>query len=199
MLTRRAFLKTSVAASAIAGSTSLGALQSARLNTNDVPTLVFADENNPQATLFSGAWATGSGPMPSSTERDVTGQIAEIESFCNANPNGLVFGLTRDSDFFVLEHTAAQMGFSLHYRGVHDFRETALLHEIDAPHTVALPLAKHLQQAQEAWPQMLAGALPLIAQADGPQTRTKVAVPAVYQPEESGYLMSWMLKANNAS
>ncbi len=196
MLTRRAFLKSTVAASAIAGSTGLAALQSKRLESHDIPTLVFADENNLQATLFANTW-NGSAPLPSATARDVAGQMGEIDNFCRTHPDGIVFGLTRDSDFFVLEHTAAQRGFSVHYRATHDFRGAALVHDIDAPHAVALPLSTSLQQARAAWPQMLASALPLIAQAQGTLTRAKTTVAATYNRADSGYLVSWMLKANS--
>lgn len=198
MLTRRAFLKTTVAASALAGSTGLAALHSERLESHGIPTLVFADESNPQATLFANTW-NGSAPLLSATARDVAGQMGEIDNFCRTHPNGIVFGLTRDSDFFVLEHTAGQRGFSVHYRAIHDFRGVALIHEIDAPHAVALPLSTSLQQARAAWPQMLAGALPLIARAEGTLTRAKTTVAATYNGADSGYLVSWMLKANNAS
>lgn len=200
MLTRRAFLKTTAATAAIAGSSNgLAALQGKRLESNDIPTLVFADENNPRAAVFANSWSRGSTPVPSTTARDVAGQMGEIDHFCRIHPDGIVFGLTRDSDFFVLEHTAAQRGFSVHYRATHDFRGAVLVHEIDAPQAVALSLNTSLERAGAAWPQMLASALPLIARAQGALTRTRTTVATSYNGADSGYLVSWMLKATTAS
>lgn len=197
MLTRRAFLKSTVAASALAGSTGLAALQGDRRQVGELPSLVFTDEIDPQAALFANAWSNGAAPIPAATARDVADQIGEIDRFCQTCPNGIVFGLTRDSDFFVLEHTAAQRGFSVHYRATHDFRGTSLVHQIDAPLSVALPLTASLRQAQTAWPQLLAGALPLIAHAQGAITRANTTVAAAYSGADSGYLLSWMLKVTH--
>lgn len=204
MLTRRSFLKTTLAtgaAVATTGSTAAAALQSARVNTATVPALIFADGNYAQTSEFS-ATLSQAAPTPSlshvdksSIDKDVLQQIGKVEEFCKTTPQGVLIGLTRDSDFFILEHTAAQHGFALHYKGVHDFRGEVMRHEISAPDTLAPELAKTLAHAEDAWPQQLARIAPGILEARGEASNAETLAALSYRSDEPGYLVSWILKA----
>ena len=194
MLTRRAFLKTTLAASATLSSTALLALQSRQQNLSDAPFLIFADETNAQAATFSSALAS----TPSYIHRDVTAQLAEVESFCKEQPKGVLFGLTRDSDFMVLEQAAMGHGFSVHYKGIHDFRNTQMRHQVQAPQSFARTLASAMQEAQYDWPRQLANAAPLIAAMHSKnatdQSVEEALVSLEYRNGDPGYLVSWMMK-----
>ncbi|MBQ0799504.1 MAG: hypothetical protein KBT63_09475 [Porticoccaceae bacterium] len=212
MLTRRTFLKTTLGAStlaATAGSAGVAALQSTLLNNNSVPVLVFADGGYEQTLAFSTVFSTISSstsntdplstPSPtkqtlSHIDKDVAAQIREVDDFCGTNADGVLIGLTRDSDFFILEHTAAQHGFKLQYKGVHDFRGEFMRHQVSAPETLAPVLADTLNKAQHSWPQQLARIAPTIVQAQGELVDVELQTTLNYQNDEPGYLVSWLLK-----
>ena len=215
MLTRRTFLKTTLGASTVvatAGSAGVAALQSTLLETNSVPVLVFADGGYEQTLAFSAALSATLPSAPdlnpitnpvqnkarqtlSHIDKDVAAQIREVDDFCGSNPDGALIGLTRDSDFFILEHTAAQHGFKLHYKGVHDFRGELMRHQVSAPGALAPALADTLSKAQHSWPQQLAGIAPSIVQAQGELLEAEAQATLDYQNDEPGYLVSWLLKA----
>lgn len=203
MLTRRSFLKTTLATSAVVattGATAAVALQSALIDTAEVPVLIFADGSYGQTSEFSAALSIDSNAAskltpPSYIDKDVLEQLNEVEAFCQTTPQGVLMGLTRDSDFFILEHTAAQHGFRLHYKGVHDFRDEAMRHEITAPDTLAPALAETLAQAKHTWPQQLARVVPEIIEAQGQAGNAEALAALNYRNDEPGYLVSWILKA----
>jgi hypothetical protein len=194
MLTRRAFLKTTIAATAAVGSATSVALQSNRHNIDQIPLLIFTDNSDPKVKLFSGSLATSLVSEISCIDKDVATQIGEVTDFCHRNPEGLLYGLTRDSDFFVLEHTAAQQGFSLHYKGVHDFRAELMRHQVDAPRGIAGPLINAFKQAEDKWPEVLGGAAQLIAASGGNIIAEETLVALDYSTGDPGYLVSWMMK-----
>ena len=209
MLTRRAFLKTTATASAVsatlASQATSAALHSIRQDTGTTPLLVFSDGDQGQTAQFSAALssekiAEQSSPRLASSlhsriHKDVADQIREVDDFCRSTPQGVLIGLTRDSDFFILAHTAAQHGFELHYKGVHDFRGQEMRHEINAPQGIASALAKTLQQAQHQWPQQLANVTPTIIEAQGSLRTEEVQATLEYRSDDPGYLVSWILKA----
>lgn len=207
MQTRRSFLKTSIAGTGLLVSTGTNAfaLQSIQERAESIPVLIFSDENSALTTAFSTTLskpgssadktALSSPATVSQIDRDVLRQTEELKTFCLNTPKGVLIGLTRDSDYFVLEHSAAELGFTPLYKGIHDFRGELMRHKITAPEPLAPAVAETLAHAQGSWPKQLARVIPDLVLAGGDAQSAEAVSTEPYQSSESGYLVSWVLKA----
>ena len=103
------------------------------------------------------------------------------------------FGLSRDSQFFLIEQMASELGYRLGYQGRHDYRDGALRHRLNGARGVLDALAPQLRDAGAAWTAPLARALPALVsdRSRGAEVELKVAAPR--PPDSGGYLVSWCL------
>ncbi len=190
MLNRRLFVKSALATNAGVLAASSQAFQLAITDTQGSPLLVFADDKAPTSSSFI-ASVTGkvSGIGP-----DVGQHFDVLSTFCRESPSGRVVGLTRSSDFFVLEQVAKDFGFYARYSASHRHTGNIIAHEVSASAGAAEHIASSLKDAGEHWPQWLAGNIGTLSHGHSQSTTVinQVVVPNVARQE---FLVSWILSA----
>lgn len=103
------------------------------------------------------------------------------------------FGLTRDSQFFVIEQMAGALGYCLGYHGVHDYRDGGLRHCLHGASDRVNRLAQALRLAGAAWAEPLAATIPALSHDRTRDTLVEVRGDASRPADSGGYLVSWCL------
>jgi len=152
MLSRRIFIKSALATHAGIVATSSHAIQLALDSAQEIPLLVFADDK----ALNSKNFIANVTDENSSIELDIGQHFDLLREFCKESPGGQITGLTRDSDFFVLEQVAKDFGFYVQYSATHSYTGNTLTHEVSTSNEYAELIASSLKNAKESWPQWLA-------------------------------------------
>lgn len=102
-------------------------------------------------------------------------------------------GLTRDSQYFLIEQMASGRGYRRGYHGVHDYRDGSLRHSLSGARERVDGLAQALQLAGAAWAVPLAAAMPTLSHDPTRDTRVEVHSDATRPADSGGYLVSWCL------
>ena len=97
------------------------------------------------------------------------------------------FGLTRDSQFFLIEQMAGAFGYRLGYHGVHDYRTGGLRHRLSGARKSVDRLAQALRVAGAAC------TMPALSHHPTRDTRVEVRGDASRPADSGGYLVSWCL------
>ena len=103
------------------------------------------------------------------------------------------FGLTRDSQYFLIEQMAGACGYRHGYHGVHDYRDGGLRHHLHGARDRIDGLAQALRDAGQAWAVPLAAAMPALARDSTRDTRIATRGDASRPADSGGYLVSWCL------
>jgi len=190
MLSRRLFVKSALATNAGVMAASSQAFHLAITDTQGLPLLVFADD---KAATSSSFIASAAGEV-SEVGPDVGQHFDVLSTFCRESPGGRVVGLTRSSDFFVLEQVAKDFGFYASYSASHRHTGNMIVHEVTASTSAVEHIASSLKDAGEHWPQWLAGNIGTLSHGHSPSTTVmnQVVVPNVIRQE---FLVSWILSA----
>ena len=104
-----------------------------------------------------------------------------------------LFGLTRDSSYFIVASMSAPHGYRLTYHGVHDFRDGQCRHQLHGERKAMNALAANLAHAGTLWPYALAEALPRLANTQKAalfDTRCQAASATASR----GHLVSWCVE-----
>jgi hypothetical protein len=104
------------------------------------------------------------------------------------------FGLTRDSDYFIMTQRAAEHGYRAGYVGVHDYRDGSLRHTLRGARQLLVLLGAAITAAPARWPQILAHALPLLAASDHADQHLNLRSAITRPADSGGYLVSWCLR-----
>ena len=102
-------------------------------------------------------------------------------------------GLTRDSQYFLIEQMAGAHGYRVGYHGVHDYRDGSLRHQLSGACEPLHGLAHALRGAGPAWALPLAAAMPALSYHNTRDTRIEVLSDATRPADSGGYLVSWCL------
>jgi len=189
MLSRRTFIKSALVANAALLTNPSQALQLVLDNVQGQPLLTLADEKSPAAKQF----ITHVSYDNSSLGLDIGVQFERVKQFCSESPNGLISGLTRDSDFFVIEQLAKDYGFYPSYSANHIQQGNNLSHEVSASQQSADLIAHALAQAGEQWPVWLAHNTQLLPQGHQPMVASKSQIQSTHAAQD--FLVSWSLSA----
>lgn len=103
------------------------------------------------------------------------------------------FGLTRNSQFFLIEQMAGALGYRLGYHGVHNYRDGGLRHYLSGARDRVDGLAQSLRPAGAAWAEPLAATMPALSHDRKRDRRAEVRGDASRPADNGGYLVSWCL------
>ena len=186
MLTRRTFIKSSLATNlAIAAQPGL-ALGLSQYAQEDHSLLIFSDETSAQAQQFAGQLST----PHSNIEKDVGLHFDTFNRFHREQPTGWITGLTRDSDFFILEQMAATKGYRTVFSAIHETNNNTVTHQVSSSVDKAHLIADSLAQSLENWPSWLANNIISLAHHE---LATAQANSQAGSSTNNEYLVSWLL------
>ena len=191
MLSRRTFIKSALATNVAILATPSQALQQVLSRTGELPALVFADEH----ALNSKRFISSVVDNKSNIDLDIGQHFELLRQFCKESPEGLVSGLTRDSDFFVLEQVAKDFGFYTQYSATHRHSGNTLTHEVSTSKESADFIASSLKNAKDQWPQWLANHMRVLPRGNT-QLVTKKTQITLTNTDQHDFLVSWSLSSN---
>ena len=191
MLSRRTFIKSALATNVAVLATPSHALQLVLNSNNERPLLVFADSSALNSTNFISTVKDQS----ASIELDIGQHFELLSKFCKESPSGQITGLTRDSDFFVLEQVAKDFGFFPKYSAIHTYDGNVLTHEVTANKKSADVISSSLANAKEDWPTWLADNMLMLPRKASEMVTTKRQL-TVSNAKQHNYLVSWSLSAS---
>ena len=195
MLTRRTFIKSTLVANiALIAPTSM-ALTAIKNEQGEQPLLIFADENSSNASLFSKQFSEAEARI----SLDIGLHFDTFNAFCRENPNGWVSGITRDSDFFVLQQLASQHGYHTAYSATHTVSNNTLAHQVTSSAEKAPLLAQALSNAGEKWPTWLANNLATLQHATAADNTANSQIQSISQAGDNHVLVSWLLIPSNST
>lgn len=191
MLSRRTFIKSALATNVAMLATPSQALQLVLNTAKETPLLVFADSTAVTSTAF----ISNVKDQSTSLELDIGQHFELMRKFCQDSPNGQITGLTRDSDFFVLEQVAKDFGFYPQYSAIHTYDGQTLSHEVTAAEEPAQLISASLINAKEDWPSWLADNMSTLPRKSSQMVTTKSKLD-IASAKQHGYLVSWSLSAS---
>ena len=186
MLTRRTFIKSSLATNlAIAAQPGL-ALGLSQYAQEDHSLLIFSDETSAQAQQFAGQLST----PHSNIEKDVGLHFDTFNRFHREQPTGWITGLTRDSDFFILQQMAAEKGYRTAFSAIHETSNDSVTHQVTSSLDKADLIASSLSQSKDKWPSWLANNIASLAHHESAMMHANSQASSSTDNE---YLVSWLL------
>tara|TARA_B100000989_G_C19515272_1_gene461288 strand:- start:545 stop:1090 length:546 start_codon:yes stop_codon:yes gene_type:complete len=148
--------------------------------------LIFSDETSAQAQQFAGQLNT----PHSNIEKDVGLHFDTFNRFHREQPTGWITGLTRDSDFFILEQMAATKGYRTVFSAIHETNNNTVTHQVSSSVDKAHLIADSLAQSLENWPSWLANNITSLAHHE---LATAQANSQAGSSTNNEYLVSWLL------
>ncbi|MEO1888569.1 MAG: hypothetical protein ABGX33_01475 [Cycloclasticus sp.] len=195
MLTRRTFIKSTLAANiALAAPASL-ALTAIKRTQTEQALLIFADETSPNAGLFAQQFSESQAGI----NLDIGLHFDTFNAFCNDNSDGWVSGITRDSDFFVLQQLAAQQGYFTAYSATHTASASALKHRVTSSADKAPLVAQALANAGAKWPIWLAENLAILQNTTVANSTADSQTQSLPAANVDNILVSWLFVPNNST
>ena len=193
MLTRRVFLQNTLSsAAALPLLANAGGVVTGQGINSAGKVLIFSEESCTDSRAFSRSLPVRS------LNADPSVQLLELKDSFAAGEFDSVMGLTRNSNYFLIDQIAIREGYFTVYKGVHDYQPDGLIHELHGDPALVSTLAGHLALSDAQWAPALArasGALCVCRALEGMQ-RVATDIP---RPKDSpGYLVSWVLQARLA-
>ena len=185
MSTRRDFLFSVLATAALPGA--VGAAGFDRSN----PVRVIAETACADARAFGGHFSLGK-RTPSIDPRNF---LFSLERELASERPTFVYGLTRESNRFLVEQCAGAYGYRRVYLGDHRYRKGGLLHCLEGGTTALDELARSFGRGPMRWTGILSQALPLLSRADPGTQRLEVFAATRRPADSSGHLVSWLLRS----
>jgi hypothetical protein len=200
VLTRRTFIKSTLVANmALVAPASL-ALTAVKNEHSEQPLLIFADENSPSASLFSKQFSESRfNESQSNINLDIGLHFDTFNAFCKEKPNGWVSGITRDSDFFVLQQLAVKHGYHTAYSATHTVSNNTLEHRVTSSTKKAPLLAQALGNAGTKWPTWLADNLATLQNTTVANSTASSQTQSLSQADDNHVLVSWLLIPSNST
>jgi hypothetical protein len=123
---------------------------------------------------------------------DVGPAMRALEGLGQPSGSCLVFGLTRDIEYLLLQQIGLEQGFRPIYRAAHTFRDGHTEHQLHASPEVATALASRLQPADRQWSAALAGAVDLVGEST--HLGEPVALRTADAHADRADLVSWAMR-----
>jgi hypothetical protein len=200
VLTRRTFIKSTLVANmALVAPASL-ALSAIKNEHGAQPLLIFTDENSANANLFSQQFSESNvNESQAGINLDIGLHFDTFNTFCKEKPNGWISGITRDSDFFVLQQLATQHGYHTAYFATHTVSKNTLEHRVTSSAKKAPLLAQALNDAGARWPTWLADNLATLQTKTVANSTANSPIQSLSQADDNHVLASWLLIPSNSS
>jgi len=182
MLSRRTFLQsTALALSRPAGNALCAAVTApARLQ-------VITDHACADGRLFRRAL-----PLPAAaTGVDAGTYLQSIADALRQQHFDILLGLSRNSDFVLLNQTACEHGYRMIYHGQHHYDAGGIRHTLSADPAVVDEVSEALVADQHIWPRGLAAAIPVLARSGGTAATATLHAAARRPADSQGFLLSW--------
>ncbi|MFT5351458.1 MAG: hypothetical protein ACI9MF_002281, partial [Gammaproteobacteria bacterium] len=127
-------------------------------------------------------------------ETDPTSVLLELDSSFREGEYDMVFGLTRDSNFVLVEQYAQSASYQLCYQGVHQYNSRGLSHKLRAEKNVVSQLSELIKNESKDWSQLISR-VPVLSNYNEALMVSAELQTEVSSPEHSpGQLVSWLFK-----
>lgn len=186
MLSRRTFIKSSLAANLALIAQPSMALSISQNSQENYSLLIFSDESSSQAQQFTGQLSK----PHSAIEKDVGLHFDTFNQFHNEQPTGWITGLTRDSDFFILQQMAAEKGYRTVFSAIHETSNNSVTHQVTSSLGKADLIAGSLSQSKDKWPSWLANNIASLAHHESAMAHANSQASS---SSDNEYLVSWLL------
>lgn len=182
MFTRRVFLQSAFALSGL----SLWRNAFPGLITGSSHILVIAEDSCPDTQSFAQCLpANHIGLDPAQLLTDIEGGIKTAEY-------DAVFGLTRDSNYVLLEQTVRASSYRLYYEGRHRYSATGLLHRLTADKVLIRELKTQIEANADDWVKTITQ-IPATLNHDRQNLiRDEIQTKTPCPDTSPGYLVSWL-------
>jgi len=195
VLTRRTFIKSTLAANIALATPASLALTAIKSTLAEQALLIFADETSPNAGLFAQQFSKSQAGI----NLDIGLHFDTFNSFCNDNSDGWVSGITRDSDFFVLQQLAAQQGYYTAYSAAHTAFASTIKHRVTSNTDKAPLVAQALANAGAKWPIWLAENLAILQNSTVANSTANSQTQSLPAANSDNILVSWLFVPNNST
>ncbi|NKB35747.1 MAG: hypothetical protein GKR93_01070 [Gammaproteobacteria bacterium] len=130
-------------------------------------------------------------------EADPSLLLQELDKSLREKEYEFVFGLSRDSNFVLIEQYAQQNAYRLHYHGSHQYQRNTLTHSVRGNKEILESLSSQLS-GNESWTSVL-GQIPTLSDyADESMLSGKIESIRSAPANSSGHLVSWLFKVRQA-
>ncbi|MEE2982776.1 MAG: hypothetical protein VX929_05725 [Pseudomonadota bacterium] len=184
--TRRAFLQSSLIA--------LGLPLSASLKPG-----IFSEERRLRVVTDTVCddtrrFATMCGRHVEAIDVDPSRCLSSLEDDFRAHRIDLVFGLSFDSNRFLVEQIALQYAFRRDYLGMHDFRSGRFSHRLEGHGRFVDALGDAVETNPASWIEAMASSLSLLSSPDSTEKAQSTGIAPAQGTGSAAYLVSWSLR-----
>ena len=132
-----------------------------------------------------------------SIEADPSLLLQEMDKSLREKEYEFVFGLSRDSNFVLIEQYAQQNAYRLHYHGSHQYHGNTLKHSLQGSRVLIESLSPELSESK-SWASVLAQVPALTDYSDAQMLSHKIETRSITPADSSGHLVSWLFKSRRA-
>lgn len=120
--------------------------------------------------------------------------LEKLQDSVRSEKGRRVFGLTSNSNRFLIEQTLAPLGYRRTYSGEHRYKDDRLSHTFDGPHSSLERVVSGVTDSGSNWAAFLANSLEEFVAHDKLGGRMSVDVAARRPINSTGFLCSWLLQ-----
>ncbi len=120
--------------------------------------------------------------------------LQNVSAMLDEGTSHAIVGLTRDSEFVILQHLAAERGFRRTYLGRHHYQEDGLHHTLSAEGSIPNRLAAMLSANPGEWGRALGANISLIVSSRDEGNTRAVSTQRPRPVGSAGYLVSWAFR-----
>jgi hypothetical protein len=155
---------------------------------NSKKILVVTEENCPDSCAFASY-------LPSTRiETDPGSLLLDLDTGFKQGKYDIVFGLTRDSNYVLIEQYAQASSYQLRYEGRHQYNSGGLSHTLRANENVVNELTRQINRKADAWSQIITR-VPVLSNHSAQKLISTVLQSKSACPKQSpGQLVSWLFK-----
>ena len=182
MLSRRVFLFSALSAA------SLPVLRYADLpgDVRKSKIAVFSENECPDTRLFYSC-------LPGKVlDSDPGLALQDLDRSMRRSEFDIVFGLTRDSNFVLIEQYALANSYQLHYHGTHRYQGQKILHSLKGGQALVGSLSDQIADKQAQWPAAVSQ-VPLLSQYNKvTMVNREIRSSHPHPSQGRGHLVSWL-------
>ena len=135
------------------------------------------------------------GCLPASQfEADPGPMLLELDKSFKEGGFDLVFGLSRDSNFMLVEQYAQASRYQLHYHGIHKYGATGLSHSLQGNSEVIKYLSTNLPTVNKDWTDAVSQIPTLSEYQDRQLLKAEISSSHACPGQSPGLLVSWLFK-----
>jgi hypothetical protein len=127
-------------------------------------------------------------------EADPGPMLLELDKSFRDGEFELVLGLSRDSNFMLVEQYAQANRYQLHYHGIHRYGAKGLSHTLHGTSQIIKHLETNIPTANQDWTEAISQLPGLSDYQDRPSLKTAFTSGHVCPKQSPGLLVSWLFK-----